>query len=187
MTTSTHIDWSDVDEAARQVVGNWRKFECLVWYRDRDLEDANNWMVWYTSHRDASLLEQSNEAAINKRLEQFSEADPADVVFERHNHWAVGHVDGFCEAIHSLHRNVTDARQVARRLAAIMSQKVLRCRVKPVDLTTSQVEAICEEWGRIDAQEGEPLLADMLPKPYSTAYQRGYRNAEKLPRPDGQA
>ncbi len=30
----------DLDEAATKVAGNWRHFNCFVWFRDRDLDDA---------------------------------------------------------------------------------------------------------------------------------------------------
>jgi hypothetical protein len=95
MTTLTCADWSDVDAAARLMSGNWRQVECFCWHRGHDLEDADKWMIWYTTHRDAGLLEQSNEHVINERLKPFGEGDDPDFVFERHSHWAVGHVDGF--------------------------------------------------------------------------------------------
>lgn len=95
MATRYHIDWTDIPAAAKQLAGNWRKFECFAWHRAHDLEDAGQWMIWYTSHRDARLLEQSNEQALNKRLYPFSEGDDPDLVFERHSSWLVGHLDGF--------------------------------------------------------------------------------------------
>src|SRR4051794_20155906 len=91
------------------------------------------------------------------------------------------------EAIISLHRNIANAQQVARRLVATMSKSVVRCRIRSMDLTNSEIVAICESWGRADFFEGEPLLADMLPKPFSTAYTRGYCAAQKFTRPEGQA
>ena len=41
-------------------------------------------MIWYSSSRDAGLLEQSNEKVFNERLRSFSEGDDPDLVFERH-------------------------------------------------------------------------------------------------------
>src|SRR2546430_2355972 len=95
MTTTTSIDWSDVEAAARQMAGNWRGFHTLAWNQGYRLPDAGRRMIWYTSHRDAGLLAQSNEQAINERLQPFSEGDDPDVVFETHSHWAVGFVTGF--------------------------------------------------------------------------------------------
>lgn len=85
----------DLDEAAAAATGNWQKFECFVWFRESELDDAENWAVIYTSHRDSGLLDESNAAAIGKTLESFIDGDDPDVVFESHSHWAVGYVDGF--------------------------------------------------------------------------------------------
>jgi len=95
MTTTQRIDWSDVKSAGEKLAGNWQKFDSFAWHRGYGLEDAEKWAIWYTSSRDAGLLAQSNEEAINKRLQPFSEGDDPDLVFERHSHFAVGYLDGF--------------------------------------------------------------------------------------------
>jgi hypothetical protein len=94
MTTATHIDWTDVEQAATLLAGNWRRFDSFAWHRAYDLEAPERWCLWYTSHRDAGLLEQSNETVFNNRLAPFAEGDSPDVAFERHSHWAVGHLSG---------------------------------------------------------------------------------------------
>ncbi|MCH7686441.1 MAG: hypothetical protein IH899_07140, partial [Planctomycetes bacterium] len=86
----------DLQGAAEQAAGNWRKFQCFVWYRD-EIQDAENWAIVYSHNRDSGLLDQSNASVIEKMLEPFTEAadeDP-DVVMESHNHWACGWIDGF--------------------------------------------------------------------------------------------
>jgi hypothetical protein len=85
----------DLDEAAKQAAGNWQSFQCFVWFRDRDLKDAEQWAVIYTHNRDSGLLDQSNATVIEKAMKLFSEGEDPDLVFESHSHWAVGHVDGF--------------------------------------------------------------------------------------------
>ena len=95
MATKQVIDWSDVESAAEALAGNWKEFDSFCWHRAYDLEDADAWMIWYTSHRDAGLLEQSNEKVINERLQPFTEGDDPALVFERHSSWLVGHIDGF--------------------------------------------------------------------------------------------
>ena len=85
----------DLEEAAKEAAGNWKNFESFAWFRQRELEDADQWSVIYTHNRDSRLLDQSNSAFIAKALEPFTEGDDPDVVFESHSHWAVGHVDGF--------------------------------------------------------------------------------------------
>ncbi len=54
-----------------------------------------NWSIVYTHNRDSGLLDQSNAEVIARALTHFTTGDNADVVFESHAHWAVGHVDGF--------------------------------------------------------------------------------------------
>ena len=84
-----------LEDAAKRAAGNWRKFGCFCWHRERELADPDNWAIFYTHHRDSDLLDQSNAAVIQKTLERFTEGDDPDVVFESHSHWAVGHIDGF--------------------------------------------------------------------------------------------
>ncbi len=84
----------DLEDAAKQAAGNWRDFKCFVWYRD-DISDAEDWAIIYTHNRDSGLLDQSNSGVIAKALEPFTDGDHPDVVMESHNHWAVGHIDGF--------------------------------------------------------------------------------------------
>jgi hypothetical protein len=91
----TRLGELDLKEAAKDAAGNWQRFSCFVWYRDRELKKPEHWAVIYTHNRDSGLLHQSNAAVIAKAMLPFTEGDNPDVVFESHHHWAVGHVDGF--------------------------------------------------------------------------------------------
>ncbi|QDT48885.1 hypothetical protein Pan258_29320 [Symmachiella dynata] len=84
-----------IEDAAVEAAGNWQRFDSFCWFRRDEVPDAENWAIFYTSHRDSGLLDQSNAAAIVKEMTLFTEGDDPDVVFESHNHWAVGHIDGF--------------------------------------------------------------------------------------------
>jgi hypothetical protein len=84
-----------LEDAAREAAGNWRSWTCFVWDRKYELADPEEWSIIYTQNRDSGLLDQSNAEVIAKALMPFSTGDDADVVFESHAHWAVGHVDGF--------------------------------------------------------------------------------------------
>lgn len=110
----------DLKDAAKEAAGNWRKFSCFVWYRDSELERPEDWAVIYTHNRDSGLLDQSNAAAISMALLSFTEGDDPDVVFESHNHWAVGHVDGFSLRVFR-DREVTEAFRVYHELAERMA------------------------------------------------------------------
>lgn len=99
----------DIEEAAKKAAGNWQHFDSFIWFRDRELDDAENWAIVYTSNRDSGLLDQSNAAVIEKALESFTENDDPDVVAEQHSHWAVGHVDGYSIRVFDSDGNITEA------------------------------------------------------------------------------
>ena len=84
-----------LEEAAKDLAGNWQRWTCFVWFRERDIDDPENWAIVYTHNRDSRLLDQSNADQITEAMEPYTDADDPDVVFESHDHWAVGHVDGF--------------------------------------------------------------------------------------------
>ena len=84
-----------LEDAATKAAGNWQDFSCFVWFRDSEIEDPQNWAIIYTHHRDSGLLDQSNAKVIAKAMATFTDTENPDVVFESHNHWAVGHIDGF--------------------------------------------------------------------------------------------
>jgi len=109
MSKATWIDWSDVETAAKDVAGNWRRFESFAWHRAYDLDDADNWAIIYTSNRDSGLLALSNEQAINKLLEQYADGEDPDLVFETHSHWAVGHVSGLSVRVFRSDGTISDA------------------------------------------------------------------------------
>jgi hypothetical protein len=111
----------DLEEAARKAAGNWQRFNCFVWWRKNEIADADQWAIIYTSNRDSGLLDQSNAAFIAKALEPFTEGDDPDVVFESHNHWAVGHVDGFSIRVFR-NGEITEAFRKYHELAEQMDQ-----------------------------------------------------------------
>jgi hypothetical protein len=110
----------ELEEAAKHAAGDWRHFDCFVWHRGYDLDDADDFCIVYGHHRDSGLLAQSNAAAIAEALEPFMDGDDPDVVPEHHHHWAVGWIDG-----HSIRvfrdGQITDAfrayHELAQRLA----------------------------------------------------------------------
>ncbi len=106
---SNTIDWTDVESAAQEAAGNWRRFPCFAWHRSKDLDDADRWAIFYTSGRDAGLLDQSNHAEIVKLLTPFLQGDDPDVVAESHSHRAVGYLDGFSIRVYGQDGGITDA------------------------------------------------------------------------------
>lgn len=116
---SNRLGELDLEEAAQDIVGNWKRFDCFVWFRD-DIDDADNWGIVYTHNRDSGLLDLSNAGVIAKTLEPFTDDDDPDVVMESHNHWAVGHVDGFSIRVFRVGQ-ITDAFRKYHELAEAMA------------------------------------------------------------------
>ncbi len=110
----------DLDEAALKVAGNWRHFDSFVWWRKSELTDLDQWGIFYTSHRDSGLLDQSNAAVITKALTPFTEGDDPDVVMESHSHWAVGFINGFSVRVFDANGDITEAFRMYHELAETM-------------------------------------------------------------------
>lgn len=98
-----------LEDAAKEAAGNWQRFESFVWWRQREMDDADRWAIVYTSNRDSGLLDQSNSAVIAKMLEALTKGNDPDVVAESHSHWLVGHVDGYSIRVYDADDNITEA------------------------------------------------------------------------------
>ena len=109
-----------VEDAAEQAAGNWQRFNSFVWFRDREVEDADQWAIIYTHNRDSGLLDQSNAKVIAKAMAPFTEGDDSDVMIESHTHWAVGHVDGFSIRVFDSNGDITPAFKAYHELAEAM-------------------------------------------------------------------
>jgi hypothetical protein len=116
----TTIGEMALEEAATQAAGNWGRFTCFVWDRLQKITAPENWAILYTHNRDSRLLDLSNAQAVTRAIGPFTEGDDPDVVMESHDHWAVGHVDGFSIRVYR-DGEITDAfrayHDLAERLA----------------------------------------------------------------------
>lgn len=112
----TRLGELDLQDASTEAAGNCKTFDSFCWFRQNEIEDAENWAIIYTHHRDSGLLDRSNAAAIAKAMQPYTEGDDPDVVFESHNHWAVGHIDGFSIRVFR-HGEITDAFKTYHELA----------------------------------------------------------------------
>lgn len=84
-----------LEEAAKELVGNWLQFECFSWDKANELEDADQFCIVYTRHRDSELADISNAEAIAETMEPFLDQEPCDLYEEHHQHFAVGWVGGY--------------------------------------------------------------------------------------------
>jgi len=126
-----------VKDAAKATAGNWRKFDCFVWFKADELNDADNWAIIYTHHRESGLLDQSNASVFRKTLQPFTKGNDPDVVFESHSHWAVGHIDGFSVRVFKRGR-VTKA---FRKYHELVEQKEIYSILDETDYSIREYEA----------------------------------------------
>lgn len=158
------MDWTDVEQAAKEMAGNWQKFDCFVWHRRLDLEDAARWAIIYTSHRDSGLLDQSNAAEIAKRLAPFAEGDDPDIVFETHNHWAVGHIDGCSIRVFKENGKITPAfEELCQIKAALEDYPVLN----EGDYSEREYEAALENYRNELGRQADTLPVGWESEVYS--------------------
>jgi hypothetical protein len=132
-----------LEEAAKEAAGNWQRFQCFAWWREREIEDSENWAIIYTHHRDSGLLDQSNAHVIAKAMEPFADTKVPDVVFESHNHWAVGSIDGFSVRVFR-DGTITDAFRTYHELAERMASYPI---LDETDYCNREYEATVENIG----------------------------------------
>ena len=101
-------------DAAKQAAGNWKHFQCFVWWRK--LNRPDDWAIIYTHHRDSGLLDVSNASVIDKALAPHG----GDVLEEDHFHWAVGWIKGYSIRVYRRGR-ITKAFRTYHELAQRMA------------------------------------------------------------------
>jgi hypothetical protein len=118
----------DLKSTAEEAAGNHLKFKDYMsrawdWLEDWE-EGGANWTVWYTSNRDSTLMDQSNEEAIKKMMQPFIDDGSAQLI--RDSHWAVGYVDGYAVRVYDKMGDITPAfQQVAEIKESLSSYPVL--------------------------------------------------------------
>lgn len=140
----TQLGELDLEEAATQAAGNWQRFSCFVWWREREIDDSTNWSIIYSHHRDSGLLDQSNAEVIRKAMLPFADTDDdPDVVFESHSHWAVGSIEGFSVRVFR-DGKITDAFKRYHELAEGMANYPI---LDEADYSNREYEATVENIG----------------------------------------
>lgn len=132
-------------EQARKLAGNWQKFDSFAWFGKREIDNPDNWAIVYTSNRDSTLLDQSNEHAINEAMKPFTEegedGQEPTAVQERHNHWAVGYVDGYSIKCFNDDGNPTEAIKTWINIQHALEQYPV---LDESDWSEREYEATCE-------------------------------------------
>jgi len=114
------LETLDLEQAAKEAAGNWQSFDCFAWFRQSEVKSPDDWAIIYTHNRDSGLLDQSNAEVIAEAMGKFTKGNDPDVVFESHDHWAVGHVDGFSIRVYRRSR-ITKAFKTYHELSLRMS------------------------------------------------------------------
>jgi hypothetical protein len=158
---------TDVETAAKELAGNWRKFESFHWHSDARPADADNCAIVYLSNRDADCLTESNAAAIKDALSEFTGwmADPIDgstfdVEEQSHNHWAVGHVDGIVIRCIGPDGKVTPAFRVLYELAEKLDGYPV---LDEDDFSERESDAADEAWEFYGASDFRSALRKLAP------------------------
>ncbi|QGJ70858.1 Hypothetical protein PBC10988_25570 [Planctomycetales bacterium 10988] len=99
---SNRLGELELEQAAKEAAGNWRRWDSFAWFRDSELERPEDWFIYYGHHRDSGLLDQSNSIQIGKALQPFIDADTddPDVIEEDHHHWVCGWIKGWSVLVH---------------------------------------------------------------------------------------
>ena len=131
-----------IQEFAQDFQSNWktRQFSGWSWQDPDGVPDPQNWGIMYTSYRDSTLLEYSNEAYIEKNL--FRDDDSDDDILKAHgSSCLVGYLSGFAVRVCTESGEYTKAFE---RLYAIAQ----RLEVYPVlnehDLASREIDALYE-------------------------------------------
>lgn len=140
----TTLGEMSLEDAALEVAGNWREFDCFVWYQE-DVESPDDWAIIYTHNRDSRLLDLSNASVIGRELEPFTTSDGAnpDVVMECHSHWAVGWVNGFSIRVYK-DGQITDAFRKYHEIAERMDDYPI---LDETDYSNREYEATIDNIG----------------------------------------
>jgi hypothetical protein len=162
MTMTVTVGEMTLEDAAREAAGNWQRWTCFCWDREREISDSDAWAIIYSHNRDSTLLDQSNAAAITEALKPFTAGDDPDVVFESHDHWAVGHVDGFSIRVYR-DGQITDAFQTYHDLMErmdgypVLDDEDYSCREyeATLDNLTDAVWRVKREYALPDGWEGD--------------------------------
>jgi hypothetical protein len=155
---------ADVEVAARETAGNWRKFDSFAW--GGRPECADECALIYLSHRDSHVLDKSNEAVILDALSEFTGRidDPddvggSDVETQSHNHWAVGHIDGV--VIRCIRDGkATAAFKALHELAMCLTEHPV---LDEDDFSDRECEAKSEDWDDYGASDFRSTLKKLAP------------------------
>lgn len=138
---------SDIEELAKEAAGNWRKFDSFAWFEQP--EDSDDWTIVYTHNRDSDIVTRCNAEIIEQEMTPYTEADEPDCYAERHNHWAVGWVDGYSIRVYK-NGQITEAFKKWCELQQRIEDYPLLDESKYSEMEWNEYLEAWELWGRKD-------------------------------------
>ena len=141
MTALSLYTNKDLDTIAKQLKGNWRKFDSFIWGESPEDEDA--WTIVYTHHRDSDLIDVANAEAISKAMQPYLDGD--DLREEDHNHWAHGWMKGYSIRVERRDWDGVDTNYEARYTAPLLKWVELAQKIADYPLLDEEIHSRLEE------------------------------------------
>lgn len=98
----------NIEQRAKELAGNWRKWKDFSWRDSYELEDSYKWSIVYTRNRDTSdPVTLSNTKVIDTALNQFLQVESPNIQKEYHTHWACGWIEGYAIKVYDSDGDLT--------------------------------------------------------------------------------
>lgn len=165
---ATSLGELNLEAAAKQAAGNWKKFESFAWTGQP--ENPDDWTLQYVHNRDSETLEKSNAAAIENEMKPFLKGKGAldkndpDLVEEHHGHWAVGWIEGYSIRVFNRKGKITPAFEAFH---ALMERKADYPVLDESDFMEREMEEKWETAIGIIEHEARNLIKDKAPKDWA--------------------
>lgn len=138
---SEEFRYMTIDDYAQAFKGNWQRFGDFAWHTQYELDDPEEFGLYYYNNRDADVLEQSNAAYIKAEMAEFPEAD---CWLESHNHWAVGWVECVVVRVYQAEKYPLEYTDAFKRLWAILQALTAYPILDEDDFSAREYDAQCD-------------------------------------------
>lgn len=134
----------DIEDAAREAAGNWKRFDSFDWYSEPE-DNPEDWTIAYTHHRDSGIIDRCNAEVIAEALDGFGE----DVKPECHNHFLCGWIDGFAIRVYRA-GEITEAFRRYHELMARTDDYAILDEERLSEMEAAETVEAWEDWARTD-------------------------------------
>lgn len=71
MLLETMAEFSSVEEAAKEMAGNWLKWRCFVWFGSSDFEKSENILLGYICNHQSGVMDEANLKTVVRELQPY--------------------------------------------------------------------------------------------------------------------